>query len=924
MQRIDSFSPLKQRLIVTFGLVLAIAVILLAALPFLAARQIDITTEARTKRAMISEIELVRDLFVDHADQIAMRNAGTGRLGVELDPLWQQQFLWKRNPPISQLSALLLIDATGRILQSETAPGVVLGDLGPTLRTVLRQPPSERPRSGFARIGDRLFLVAHSPVGMEDRLVVLVRALDKDFLDTIELLGQVENVAVAFDVTAEDGLLLPGVDGGPIGGLTWTRHGTIARMVDQALEFSLVVVLALAVLAGIFIRNANELFAIMGRFIAGMLRSESALAAQLDFLQTLIDSLPDPVSYKDVDGRYLGCNEAFCRWVGRPKDQIVGCKVGDIFAPGTTEAVLRRDARLLAESALAGTATQRDEAVLELSDGRFCEVISTRAAFRDGDGRLAGLVHSIIDISDLKRQQAELKAAKETADAAHEAKSNFLATMSHELRTPLNGIIGMVQVLDGTRLSKQQREFIRLIGSSGEWLLTILNDILDLSKLESGRLELDCVDFEVRSLVEGLIGFMSATAERKGITVECEVSPDVPEAVAGDPARLRQILLNLIGNAVKFTERGKVRCEVRSLPSPPGAARLHFVISDTGIGIPTHAMKRLFEPFTQADSSVARKYGGTGLGLAICKKFVSAMGGFITVESNVGVGTAFRVVLEFLNAQQEGVASPFNRVVPGPFSVLLAEDNEVNQLVAKLLLERLGHRVATAVNGLEVLAAMEHRRFDVILMDIQMAEMDGVETTRRIRALPDPQKSAIPIIAMTANISDDMKGQFAAAGMNGFLGKPFMEEELSMALADAVGERTPVPGPLLEDASVTIARDKPLLDTAVVNQIAEDLGASVLATLIRTFRQASANQLTMIEARLKTRDFEAIARQAHTLVSSAGNLGMIALSETARRLEKAALQNEVEEVERLAAEIAKLHADSLARLDMLAAVPQLT
>jgi len=697
----------------------------------------------------------------------------------------------------------------------------------------------------------------------------------------------------------------------------------------------IVALTALMVACLFFLQQLNALIRRSAEALADRNRKDEALAAQLVFLQTLIDSLPHPVCTKDIEGRYLSCNEAFCRWVGREKSAVVGRTGAEWFAATSAEDSQRRDIRILAESALSGSATEREEMVIELLDGRCCDVIETRAAFRNSEGKLAGLVLSIIDISDIRLQRDELKAAKEAADAAHEAKSTFLATMSHELRTPLNGIIGMVQVLEGTQLNRKQKEFVRLIGSSGEWLLTILNDILDLSKVEAGRLDLDCVDFDVRALVEGLIGFMAPAAERKQITVEAEIAEGVPDLLAGDPARLRQILLNLVGNAVKFTDKGGVRCVLRSLPAGPGTWRLQFTISDSGIGIAPDALKRLFEPFSQADSSVSRRYGGTGLGLAICKKFVTAMGGFISVESRVGEGSSFRVVLDFLDGRRQ---KPLQTGLEGPLSplnVLLAEDNEINQLVARLLLERLGHHVVVAEDGLEVLAALDKEDFDVILMDLQMAEMDGVEACRRIRALPDGVKAAVPVIAMSANLTASVRKSCLEAGMDGFLGKPFLEDDMTACLATTTGYHLPenwhspnsglltgsgaeVRGDLLggegeEGGAGDLSSPDlgPVLDHEAQQRIRYDLGEDRLDHLVATFRESSRQLLADLDRALAARDVAAAGRAAHTLISSAGNLGFAALSQTARRTEDAATAGDLDAVVALARDLERDRQEAL-------------
>ncbi|MGE0081101.1 MAG: ATP-binding protein, partial [Thiohalomonadaceae bacterium] len=351
-----------------------------------------------------------------------------------------------------------------------------------------------------------------------------------------------------------------------------------------------------------------------------------------------------------------------------------------------------------------------------------------------------------------------VKSSEEAASAAMRVKSAFLATMSHEIRTPMNGVLGMVHLLRDTPMSPQQREYVDAIAHSGEALLTILDDVLDLSKIEAGKLTLDQQPMELPRLLRDIVLLNSAVAQAKGLALTLTMDPRIPQWVQGDPVRLRQVLQNLVGNAVKFTEEGFVEIAVDLLREASGAepAHLMFAVRDTGIGISIEDQKRLFEDFSQADSSISRKFGGTGLGLAICKRLVSAMGGRIGVESERGVGSSFFFTLALhpvqapCDARGEG-AQVATSATARPLRVLVAEDGSINRRVARALLEKQGHVVIEAENGREAIERLLAEEVDVVLMDVQMPEVDGLEATRRIRQLDDRAKATVPIVACTAN-----------------------------------------------------------------------------------------------------------------------------------------------------------------------------
>jgi len=373
-----------------------------------------------------------------------------------------------------------------------------------------------------------------------------------------------------------------------------------------------------------------------------------------------------------------------------------------------------------------------------------------------------------------------LSREKEAAQAANAAKSTFLATMSHEIRTPLNGVLGMVEVLRDTHLDNKQQSYIENIRQSGSSLLTLLDDILDYSRMEAGRISLHYDNFEPRRLLEELLFIVSTQAEQKGLRLQLTIDPDVPEVLLGDAGRLRQIVLNLVGNAVKFTDSGEVTLRLESLQQDEVGNKLRFSITDTGIGIEPEALNHLFDRFHQADSSITRRYGGTGLGLAIARELVALMGGEIRVESQRGRGSRFQFdltlptgtpLLEKDNDTAE-ISLP-------PLNILVVDDDRINQTVATSLLSRDGHRVVAVDNGAAALACISREKFDVVLMDLGMPEMDGLETTRRLRSI----ESSLPVIGLTAHVLPEQQVACREVGMNAVIHKPFQAEKLKRLIA---------------------------------------------------------------------------------------------------------------------------------------------
>jgi signal transduction histidine kinase/CheY-like chemotaxis protein len=394
----------------------------------------------------------------------------------------------------------------------------------------------------------------------------------------------------------------------------------------------------------------------------------------------------------------------------------------------------------------------------------------------------AGTIEALARLGRQVVTQLELRRTRDAALAAARAKSEFLANMSHEIRTPLNGVLGMTRLLLDTALSDEQRDLAQTVRDCGHHLRTVVDDVLDFSKLVAGQVQLESVDFEPAELVERAITICRPAAQKKGLSLECEIAPEARGGRRGDPTRLRQVLLNLVGNATKFTSRGGVTVRVAC----GGGDDLSIEVHDTGPGMSPEQQARLFARFVQADASTTRRFGGTGLGLAISRQLVTLMGGEIGVTSTVGEGSTFRVRVPLARgsgtpAARVGSAATTTRL---NLRVLVAEDNRVNQLLVRRMLDRLGCTPVLVENGAQVLDAWTEGRFDVVLMDCQMPEMDGFEATRRLRA-SGPGGATVPIIALTASALEDDRRQCYAAGMDAFLAKPIDVEQLADTLRTA-------------------------------------------------------------------------------------------------------------------------------------------
>ena len=759
-------------------------------------------------------------------------------------------------------------------------------------------------------------------------------------------------------------------------------------------------------------------------------KADAALAGERNLLDSLIDNIPIALFVKEAGGlRFERLNNAFEELVGYAREEVLGKNDHDLFPAEEANHFVAKDCEVLSSRKLLDIA----EESIDTRHGR--RILHTRKIpLLDAMGRATHLVGITEDITERKRAEEELRQAKAAAESANRAKSEFLANVSHEIRTPMNGIMGMTELTLETSLTLEQRNYLNLVRTSAEALLTVVNDILDFSKIEAGKIELDQTDFPLRDSLGAILKTLAQRAHKKGLELACHITPEVPDLLIGDPDRLRQIIVNLVGNALKFTDQGEVVLsvteEAEAGRDSPDTILLRFSVRDTGIGIPLHKQEVIFKEFEQADSSTTRRYGGTGLGLAISSRLVGLMGGQIGVHSLPGQGSTFtftarfhrgstmpgqqtpkppvslenlpvlivddnatnrQILLEILSnwrmrpeavnsagaamialeeARQAGrpfalvlldahmpemdgfmlaekirqspefagatvmmltsggqmgdvarcrelgiaayLMKPitqsdlFDSVVtalrlafagpgkPGlsagdrktarPLRVLLAEDNPVNQTLALRLLEKWGHHLVVANNGREALAHLDRQPFDVVLMDVQMPEMSGIEATIHIRRKEQTQQSGhVPIIAMTAHAMKGDRERCLEAGMDDYLAKPIQADDLFRVLEAITPSTGREPPPAVQAAVTSPSSPGPVNWAEALKRVGGDAG--LLSELLTVFLAELPHWRTGLRQASAERDCEKLRQLAHTIKGAMGQFGVQSAYAAALHLE---------------------------------------
>ncbi|MET4074767.1 PAS domain S-box protein [Hymenobacter sp. UYCo722] len=613
------------------------------------------------------------------------------------------------------------------------------------------------------------------------------------------------------------------------------------------------------------------------------------LAEQHRLFRQVIDALPHPVYLKDSTGRYLLANEAMAAVFGMTPDELgQAIPPPHVVAPNDWARYQRQDNQVLRT----GQDLTMEESV-RTPDGNTLWFSSVKRLFlgADGQGQVLGVDSNI---TELKRTQQALEAAIAAAQVDAQAKEDFLANMSHEIRTPLHGILGLTGVLAKTALSRSQHDYLRLLGESAEHLLTVLNDVLTTARLGAGKLQAESTSFSPDELLRGCAALLRPRAREKELRLRVDKPTALPP-VLGDPHRLRQVLLNLVSNAIKFTETGQVRlsCHLVAGPTsttePAGTVWLRFTVSDTGVGMAPEVMDQVFEPFAQAAASTDREYGGSGLGLSISEGLVQLMGGTLRVSSERGTGSTFSFTLPLPMAASE--AAPANlpaapdALAPAAGSLLLVEDNLVNSLLAETVLRNWGWQVTTAASGPAAILLFEHRPFDLVLMDIQMPGMDGETAARALQAHPDAARATTPIIALTARAQAGEAERLQAAGFAGYLAKPYREEQLLEVIRTVLARANQAAEPVIAyHNSTAMPSETPLYDLSNVRQLVRN-DEAIVRRLAWAFIETTPAILTALDEALTAANWEAVGDAAHHLKSSLDGLGVESLRHVIREIE---------------------------------------
>ncbi|MBS1509003.1 MAG: response regulator [Bacteroidetes bacterium] len=635
------------------------------------------------------------------------------------------------------------------------------------------------------------------------------------------------------------------------------------------------------------VANGKKIFSAIIRDISERKQGQESLKSATSRLQNLILTIQAGVLVEDENRRIVLTNQKFCDMfmIPAPPEVLTGM---DCSNAAENSKMLFREPEEFVER-INQLLKNRETVVNE-----ELEMVSGKVYARDYvpifvDTVYKGHMWLYRDITEIKEVEKNLLKAKQQAEESSNAKQDFLAKMSHELRTPINGVLGLTNLMFNSSLSSENLEYLKGIKSSGEQLLSIINDILDLSKIEAGKLTLDYIDFNPKQVITQLVKNLQPQAVEKNISLDVKIFSGAPEYLKGDPVRLSQILLNLLSNALKFTSKGSVGLTCTVVRQNDKKYYLKFTVTDTGIGIPEDKLQMIFERFTQADQPTATKFGGTGLGLTIVKQLTEMQHGDVHVQSVLGMGTTFEVIIPY----EEGIAvstkvddgnSWTNHDIFEGRSVLLVEDNLINQTVAKKTLEKWKINVAVADNGLIALDLLKKHKFDLIIMDVQMPEMDGYETTHKIRTEMEEPLRSIPIIAMTASVLFDPEVRVKSAGMNEYISKPFKLSDLNSLLTKYLKPSSSQ----LEQAPAKEIES--YLDLAFLESISPDNIAFQLE-MIELFQKQSAQYMSKIRLAFEENDLIGLKKNAHAFKPLGSYVGINSLTKIVGQLENDAMNS---------------------------------